>query len=497
MIFLLILSAISLLLFYNYYYKRRNLPPGPAPLPLLGNVLELIKQERWEDKFLEWSREYGSTFTYWLGEMAFVAVCDYSDMQNYFVKNAEIFSDRPRKKNILHTYRGGSDGVAMANGEEWREQRRFVLKVLRDFGLGKNQMEERITVELQLLLERINNELPADEIDLFKFSDMAVGSIINNIVSGYRFTEGKEDEFYRLKELACRLVKAFASPAANLVLNSSKLMRIPIINEKAKERVELMLAFYEFFTMQIDAHLRENDYTQELEPHDYIDAFLIERQKRIQKNGTEGYFTLAAVRNICLDLWVAGQETTSSTMNWIIAYMIRYPEVQEKLQKELDTVIGSGRIVGNSDKMNLPYANAVIMECQRCCNLVAQNLPRAVSEDVQFDGYVFRKGTIVIPQISVLFRNEKVFPEPLKFNPDRFIDQNGKLRQVEELIPFSLGKRICLGEGMARMELFIFTANLFNQYKFSAGKVPPSLKKVNGASTMIEPFNCKVSLRRQ
>ncbi|CAD5224523.1 unnamed protein product [Bursaphelenchus xylophilus] len=496
MIFLLILSAISLLLFYNYYYKRRDLPPGPAPLPFVGNLLDLDREERWEDKFIEWTQQYGPVYTYWLGEMPIVSVCGYQEMVKYFVKNADVFSDRVRTNSALDQARGGTFGVVFNSGEPWREYRRFALKVLRDFGLGKNQMEERIQAEVQNLIEKVNGQLDSDEIDFFKYTDIAVGSIINAIVAGYRFTEGREEEFYLLKDLSTAFMRAFGTARASLVLNNPKLMQVPILNSKAKETVRILLELFAFLDRQIEEHLADNDYTQDLEPNSFIDAYLLERQRHIQKNSSEGYYNFPELRNICMDLWMAGQETTSSTLTWVIAYLIRYPEIQEKVQKELDAVVGSNRMVGNADRPDLPYTNAVIMESQRCCNLVAQNITRCLPRDVEIDGRHFKKGTIFTPQISVVMRDPKVFPEPERFNPDRFIDENGKLRQVDELIPFSIGKRICLGEGLARMELFLFTANLFNQYKFLPGKVPPTLKRISGAGTVIQPYNCKVVLRR-
>ncbi|CAD5218095.1 unnamed protein product [Bursaphelenchus okinawaensis] len=493
--FLQLTLLLFIALFYNYYWKRRNLPPGPAPLPVVGNILTLSQQNRWETKFIEWNQKYGSIFTYWLGELPIVAICDYDDMQTYFVKNADIFSDRYVVERTMDLVRGGHYGVIMGNGGPWREHRRFALKVLRDFGLGKNKMEERILSELQHLLESVNKEVHNDEIDFFKYSDIAVGSIINSIISGYRFTTGFEDEFYKMKHLTTEAIKSFTSAQVNLVFNNPWMLNVPIINRYPNYASRVMKELFAFLDYQINKHIKENDYTHDIEPSDYIDAFLSERERQIRTEGNEGNFTMNQLRNVCMDLWIAGQETTSSTITWIIAYIINHPEVQEKLQKELDTVIGSKRIIKNSDRPNLPYTNAVIMECQRCCNLLSQNIPRCATEDVEISGYKFRKNTIFVPQISVLLQNPSLFPIPEKFNPDRFINAEGKLRQVEELIPFSLGKRICLGEGMARMELFIFTANLFNQYEFSSGKVPPSLQKMNGASTMTIPYNCKVQIR--
>ncbi|CAD5230311.1 unnamed protein product [Bursaphelenchus okinawaensis] len=492
----LIFLALVLTLFYNFYWKRRSYPPGPTPLPLIGNIYSLSKVNRWETKFIEWSQKYGTTFTYWLGEMPVVAVCDYNDMQEYFVKNSDIFSNRFVNERTMKMMKGGQYGIISGNGGPWREHRRFALKVLRDFGLGKNKMEERILEELYLLLERVNKEVHGnEEIDFFKYSDMAAGSIINCIISGYRFTEGLQDQFYKMKTLTTELVKKITSAKVNLVMSNPWLLNVPIVKDFPNESMSNLHQIFEYLDIQIEKHIKENDYSQDFEPSDYIDAFLLQREKVIRTDGSEGNFTMDQLRNICMDLWLAGQETTSSTITWIIAYLIRYPEVQEKLQKELDTVIGSKRIIKIADKADLVYTNAVIMECQRCCNLLSQNVPRAAAEDVEMDGYKYKKNTAFVPQISVLLQNSKIFPNPESFNPDRFVTEDGNLKHVEELIPFSLGKRICLGEGMARMELFIFIANLFNQYKFMPGKVPPTLLKTNGRSTMTEPYHCRIEPR--
>jgi cytochrome P450 family 33 len=158
--------------------------------------------------------------------------------------------------------------------------------------------------------------------------------------------------------------------------------------------------------------------------------------------------------------------------------MITNSEVQEKLQEELDRVISSNRIIKVSDKSDLPYCNAVIMETQRLANIVALNFFHTTTREVNIAGYTMPKGTLVIPQISVLMADPKVriylfklisifkvFPDPRRFNPLRFIDKNGHFKPAPEVMPFSVGRRQCPGEGLAKMELFLFVANLFNQYK--------------------------------
>jgi cytochrome P450 len=97
----------------------------------------------------------------------------------------------------------------------------------------------------------------------------------------------------------------------------------------------------------------------------------------------------------------AGQESTSNNLTWAIAYLIDQEDIQQKLHAELDSVIGSARLICVADRQNLPFTNAVIMEIQRMANIVSQNMFRRASNDIEVDGFLIKKGTIVIPQISV------------------------------------------------------------------------------------------------
>ena len=164
-------------------------------------------------------------------------------------------------------------------------------------------------------------------------------------------------------------------------------------------------------------------------------------------------------------MWFAGQETTSNTLAWLTLYLMTNPEAQEKLHQELTKVVGSDRIITLDDKMNLPYVNAVVAETQRLCNLVPNNVPHRITQDTDFHGFKLEADTIVVAQVSTVLYDEKYFPDPHSFKPERFIDANGKFQTKPELIPFSVGKRACLGEGLARLELYLFAANLFNQFE--------------------------------
>jgi cytochrome P450 len=142
-----------------------------------------------------------------------------------------------------------------------------------------------------------------------------------------------------------------------------------------------------------------------------------------------------------IDLFFAGTETTSTTLRWAIYYMAMYPEIQERVQKEIDSQIGTDRLPTMKDKLLLPYTEAVLMEVQR----VATILPMGVwhcnnTEDVEMDGYVIPRGTRVGANIYYVHRDPKTWVDPDNFNPSNFIDENGKLRNQDKLIPFEIGK---------------------------------------------------------
>jgi cytochrome P450 len=110
---------------------------------------------------------------------------------------------------------------------------------------------------------------------------------------------------------------------------------------------------------------------------------------------------------MCFDLWFAGQETTANSIAWGFAYLIHHPEVQAKCHAELDKVIGSDRVIRLADRPELVYCNATINEINRIANIVPQNITRKTTRDVTIQGHRIKKGTAIVPQISVVLCDDK------------------------------------------------------------------------------------------
>lgn len=182
---------------------------------------------------------------------------------------------------------------------------------------------------------------------------------------------------------------------------------------------------------------------------------------------------------VLLDLFVAGAETSSSILQWAMLYMIIWPEVQAKVQEEIDSVIGSSRIPSLEDKPNMIYTEAVLCEIHRFCTLVPFSVYHSTLADTKFAGYKIPKDTCIFANMRDAHHDKEYWGDPENFRPERFIEKNGnKIIKHEAFMPFSTGKRICLGESLAKDTFFLFFTYLLQRFRF---------QKVPGATLSIQP----------
>ncbi|KAI6174566.1 Cytochrome P450-33C9 [Aphelenchoides bicaudatus] len=457
----LLVFVVTAYLYWHFVHKRRNLPPGPIPIPLFGNSHEILKEPPGETVFARWRKQYGDVYTYWMGSMPVVAVTDYKLIVETFQRDGETYAGRPKLNDFNKMIKGHSSGggVFMTDGDEWRNQRRFALTVFRDFGLGKDLMQERVLEEVKTIFENVDADVASGlkEHDMYNHTDLAVGSIINNLLFGYRFHGKKKPEFADLKSRVQTFLTTMGHPLVFMSMPSPYFYkRLPFFKQKLEDCIETSEYLLDFYRERIQEH--KKNFNIDEEPTDYVAAFLKEMNKKNNTN-EHHYFTDRQLALMCFDLWIAGQETTSNSLAWAFAFMLHNLDVLNRCQKELDRVIGSDRIVTMSDKPNLHYCNATINEIQR-------------------------------------YSSPKV---PYNFNvsdpTERFLDNDRKLKKSEELIPFSIGKRICLGEGLARMELFLFFVNIINRYNLIPGRDLPNLTRKFGVTANIDRYTFKVEKR--
>ncbi|XP_052028322.1 cytochrome P450 2C26-like isoform X3 [Apodemus sylvaticus] len=401
----LLLTCLLLLSLWRQNSQRRNLPPGPTPLPIIGNILQIDLKDI-SKSLRNFSKVYGSVFTLYLGRKPAVVLHGYEAVKEALINHGEEFAGRGAipvfdklKKNC---------GLVFSSGRTWKEMRRFSLMTLRNFGMGKRSIEDRVQEEARCLVDELRktNGMPCDPTFIL---GCAPCNVICSIVFQNRF-DYKDQEFLTFIDILNENVAILSSPW---------------IQEKHNPKTE---------------------------------------------------FTCENLIFTASDLFAAGTETTSTTLRYSLLLLLKYPEVTAKVQEEIDHVIGRHRSPCMQDRNHMPYTDAVLHEIQRYIDLLPTSLPHAVTCDTKFRDYLIPKGTTVIASLSSVLYDDKEFPNPERFDPNHFLDESGKFKKSDYFSPFSIGKRICVGEGLARAELFLFLTTILQNFNL---KSPVDLKDLD------------------
>ncbi|XP_067317005.1 cytochrome P450 2G1-like [Anolis sagrei] len=446
------LSFLAMVSFKRKLSNKGRLPPGPTPLPLIGNFLQ-IKSSEILKSLLRLSEKYGPVFTVYFGTKPIVVLCGHDAVKEALIDKADEFSGRATNPTLERTFQG--HGVIFSDGERWKQLRRFSLNVLRDFGMGKKTIHERIQEEAQFLLEefRKTKEKPFDPT---YFLSQAVSNVICSIVFGDRF-DYEDKEFRSLMEMINVLFREMSSSWAQFYdMYESFLKYFPGPPAKVYDSLENMRLF---IAKKVKKN-REN-FDSDFQ-RDFIDCFLTQMEKESTKPGSE--FNEKNLELTTLNLFVAGTETVSSTLRYGFLFLMKHPEIQAKVHEEIDKVIGHNRVPNIEDRNQMPYVDAVIHEIQRRSDLVPMDVAHRVIRDTEFRGYLIPKGTEIYPVLSSVLHDPKMFKRPFAFDPENFLDENGRFKKNDAFVPFSSGKRICLGESLARMELFLFFTNILQNF---------------------------------
>ncbi|XP_005236275.1 cytochrome P450 2C5-like isoform X1 [Falco biarmicus] len=454
MLVTLLLLSILWFLIWKVSMKRSQLPPGPAPWPILGNLWQkdVLPLYRTYEKL---SSTYGPIFTVWLGLKPVVVLCGYETVKDALLGHAEEFGGRPEiplLRQLSKDY-----GFVSNNEKKWQELRRFTLSTLRDFGMGKSSMSQRVQQETQHLVKLLA-ELKGNAFEPLTLFRHAVANVICSVVFGNHYSYS-DTAFLELLNVIGNYISFFLSPIAAVYNTFPNIMHhLPGPHRKVLARCEKLK---DYIRERVELHKLTLDPSC---PRDYIDCFLIKAEK--EKNSPENMYSHEDLVMSVFNLFGAGTVTTSNSLVFCLLILAKYPHIQAKVQEEIDAVVGAARAPSTEDKLKMPYTNAVIHELQRLQKSRIENFPRMTTQDIVFRGHTIPKGMVVIPVLSSVHTDPTQWENPKEVDPGHFLDEKGEFRKHKAFMAFSAGKRMCPGEALARIELFLFLTTLLQSFTF-------------------------------
>uniref|UniRef100_A0A3P8YG26 unspecific monooxygenase n=2 Tax=Esox lucius TaxID=8010 RepID=A0A3P8YG26_ESOLU len=451
----LFLLAVYILSFGSSSEEQGINPPGPRPLPLLGNML-IMDLKRPYRTLCELSKKYGPVFMVHFGPKKVIVLAGYKTVKDALVNQAEDFGDRDITP-LFHVLNQGH-GILAANGDSWKEMRRFALTNLRDFGMGKKGSEEKILEEITYLIEEFKKH-EGNALDTTKPVTSAVSNIISAIVFGSRL-EYTDPLFIGMVNRSKENLRLMGS--ASIQIYNMFPWLGPWIKNLMYIKKNVVEAKADL--MEIVRGLKETLNTQMC--RGFVDSFLVRKHTLEESGNMDSLYHNDNLVFSVANLFVAGTDTTGNTLCWGLLLMAKYPHIQDKVQEEISRVIGSRQPLVE-DRKNLPYTDAVIHETQRLASILPMSIPHTTSRDITFQGYFIKKGTCVIPLLTSVLHDEGEWESPHTFNPAHFLDEQGRFIKKEAFMAFSAGRRVCLGESLARMELFLFFTSLLQRFHFS------------------------------
>jgi cytochrome P450 len=198
-----------------------------------------------------------------------------------------------------------------------------------------------------------------------------------------------------------------------------------------------------------------------------------------------------------MDMFMAGSETTTKSLGFCFLYLLLYPDVQRRAQAEIDAVVGRDRLPSLNDRPKMPYMEAIVLESVRMFMGRTFSIPHRALKDTELQGYDIPKDTMVICNFNGNLMDKDFWGDPDVFRPERFIDAQGSIFIPDQYTPFGFGKHRCMGETLAKSNVFLFTASLLQNFNFTVppGSLPPTTDGVDGVTPSPKPFQALVTPR--
>nr|ADV36120.1 cytochrome P4501A [Pseudopleuronectes americanus] len=469
----LVAMTMMCLVYLILKYLQTEIPeglrrlPGPKPLPIIGNVLEVGSRPYLSLSAM--SKRYGHVFQIQIGMRPVVVLSGSETVRQALIKQGDDFAGRPD----LYSFRFINEGKSLAFSTDkagvWRARRKLAYSALRSFSNLEGTtpeyscvLEEHICKEGEYLIKQLNTVMKADgSFDPFRHIVVSVANVICGMCFGRRYDHDDQglvglvtlsDEFGQ--------VVGSGNPADFIpilqYLPSATMKNFARINVRFTKFVQKIVT--EHYTTFNKDNIR--DITDSL--IDHCEDRKLDENSNVQMSDEK-------IVGIVNDLFGAGFDTVSTAMSWSVMYLVAHPEIQERLYQEIEDKVGLDRMPLLSDRPNLPFLEAFILEILRHSSFLPFTIPHCTTKDTSLNGYFIPKDTCVFINQWQINHDPELWKDPSSFNPDRFLSADGsEVNKLdgEKVMAFGMGKRRCIGEVIARNEVYLFLAILIQKLHF-------------------------------
>ncbi|XP_067105737.1 cytochrome P450 1A1 [Osmerus mordax] len=441
--------------------------PGPKPLPIIGNVLELGNNPHLS--LTKMSERYGPVFQIQIGMRPVVVLSGGETVRQALIKQGDDFAGRPD----LYSFQFINDGKSLAFSTDqagvWRARRKLAMNALRSFAILEGttpeyscMLEEHICKEGDYLLKQLSTVMETNGcFDPFRHIVVSVANVICGMCFGRRY-DHNDQELLSLVNLSDEFGQVVGSgnPADFMpylrFLPSNTMKRFMAINTR----------FNAFIQKIVSEHYASYDKDN---IRDITDSLIDHCEDRKLDENSNVQVSDEKIVGIVNDLFGAGFDTISTALSWAVLYLVAYPEIQQRLHEEIKEVVGLKRSPRLSDRTKLPLLEAFILEIFRHSSFLPFTIPHCSTKDTSINGYYIPKDTCVFINQWQVNHDPELWKEPSTFNPDRFLSNDGtELNKMEgeKVLIFGMGKRRCIGELIGRNEVFLFLAILVQKMCF-------------------------------
>ncbi|KAL4233346.1 monooxygenase [Mactra antiquata] len=487
----LLVFICTLLLVYMNTRRRRNVPPGPPLLPIVGNLHSLMSRDTL-GRLSELRRQYGDIFGLYMGNQLMIFLNGYDTIHDALVKKGSLFMFRAKpayeKKSIYNT-----KGLIFSEGKLWKDGRQFALSALQEICFSdKRFLDNVIEEEIDHLFNTIT--MKENPVEIEQLLNSSVANVTFRIVYGHRFE--LNDTWLKWFQ---KTVRQFSE---NYVIHEVVLNCLPFIKHLPGDLLGLQKTITKineimtYLTQLID-NVKHNSNTEVEKQTCSFAGMYLEKIANDKDNEVESTFEDDNLKVASYHLIVAGSETTSTTIRWILLYLVRNPDIQEKIYSELLQKLGED-LPSVNDRKRLPYTNAVILEGIRISNVAPLAMPHTVTTDTMFNGFLIPEKSVLIPNLNSALMDPLIWDCPKEFRPERFMNETlSEVVVPKQFIAFSLGPRSCIGETLARIEIFLFVAGLVKKLKIYPEKdgILPDTEGILATTYNPKPFKIRVYKR--